>query len=260
MDRATLDVFAVSLVLPIAAMLFALLSPDPPAAPFTRSFEELGRAYRGTYIGLTLAAVAPAAGVAFLVWRTFLAFTEAGGFVAAADTISLRPGALAWLLSATILAMACAWFPFMIVISRRVLGDRYPELAGAFWVNPYKLRTEQQLRLGAGAACLAAVGITLLGDWRFVATPTEIRFDPYFAFEERVYRYDEVVAVETSAQTEAPDGSTRDERGFAIRFADGTAWTSTGDLSLSTYSELETLLGTVSARSGVPITQVAIVE
>jgi hypothetical protein len=109
-------------------------------------------------------------------------------------------------------------------------------------------------------AAAAAYAVWAMADWRLVVAPTEIRFDPLLAAAERSYAYDDVVAIETAPAVRAPNGSSVARRGFAVRFADQTAWTTNFDMAEARETELAEIVRVVSERSGLPITEVEVIE
>jgi hypothetical protein len=187
----------------------------------------------------------------------FVLFSGPAGFGYDGESFQLRPIVLAWALPSGFLGLISGAIAADLA-TQLALGSRYAEYVA------YQKLQAQRMGIDWQAAArvvlpaiggLAALAVLLLADWGLAFTPVEIRVDPLFGLEERVYAYDAVIAIETAPAFIAPNGKRVQRREHVLRFADGTAWNTRWDPSDANEDQIATLIAVVSERSGVPVTE-----
>lgn len=226
-------------------------------APGGRSLADLRQEYLGwDFVAMALVAILTAP-VAYGWWKLFLAVAPSVGLSFDGEVFMLRPGRLIWLLVAVLLGLMCV-LPIAGAIIDHALGERR-----AREYNEYA-----SLLLGCDAEavtpwlCGAMTGLALLtvfavSDWYAVFTPNDIRIDTFFGVSERRFGYADVTEIKTApAFLPLLRLMPVKRRLYVLRFADGSSWNTDQDPAGAGAAELRAIIDTVSARSGVPITEV----
>lgn len=253
MSSTWLTPFAASFAVAFTMAMLRRLFPVPRGA-VERSLEDLRREYQRWELVtvLLLFAIAPLA--SYVWWKVLLAVSDGTGFSSDGEVFVLRPAPIAWLIPAMLLGLlSCG--PSIDGIFRRLLKARYRE-----YVAYQNLRhgfdseaVERPFYLVFGG--LAVVGVLLLADCEMAVTPQGIRWDPLFGVQERLLRYNDVVAIRTAPAFVAPNGDRVERREYVVRFSDSSGWNTTWDHSEASDSETLSLVRAISERSGVAISE-----
>jgi hypothetical protein len=146
------------------------------------------------------------------------------------------------------------------LVSKFLLKERYAEFER---FGALKYRTDQ--RALSRTAAITVISAFLFGtmicfDAYLVASPNELRVNPFFGFERR-YPYDDLSAILTAPRLKAPIGSVVERRIFVLRFKDGTSYSTNyvPDHELGERTP-ELLVEALLLRSGLRLTEKAVLE
>jgi hypothetical protein len=257
MDSTWISATAVSIAVPLVFAALGRLYPAPPAPELDRSLADLTREY-WKWEALCLPiffAVAPVAG--WLWWQIFLGLAGDPGFSAEGGVHALRPSPISWLIPAMFLGMLSA-APVLEGILRWLLKGRYREYV-AYQNRRHGFDSEaieKPFYLGVGG--LSAIAACLIGNYYVLFTPNEIRINPLLGLRERVFAYEDVVAIHTAPALVAPNGDTVARREYAVHFSDSTLWNTNWDPSDATDEQVVSVVRAISERSGVPISELPV--
>ena len=226
-------------------------------APGGRSLADLRQEYAGwDFVAIALATILTAP-VAYGWWKLFLAVAPSVGFAFDGEVFLLRPGRLVWLLAAVLLGLMCV-LPLVGAIIEHALGERRSREYNEYASLLLGCDAEAVTPWGCGAMTgLALLTVLAVADWYAVFTPNDIRIDTFFGVSERTYGYADVTEIKTApAFLPLLRFTPVKRRLYVLRFADGFSWNTNHDPAGAGAAELRAIIDTVSARSGVPITEV----
>jgi hypothetical protein len=200
-------------------------------------------------LGGLAALLAVLAGGALVSWLTERLAGRRIEALQRAPNRRLTAAALLWLLAFTPAAGVGLWHLLKWMVETRAASTGRVEIAlfpgvvelgfvAAFLAlvltaMPLSLWAERSEWRGAATWMVFAVILAIplaaaaaIVDWYVVLTPDRFRYDAYFSFAERSYRYDEVRSIQRAPRLDA-EGNRAAGHEYLICFADGRGWTTT---------------------------------
>ena len=108
---------------------------------------------------------------------------------------------------------------------------------------------------------LSAIVLIAILDWHAVFYQDKATFESWFGFSASTYNYTEITQLRTAPSCRAPVGRLINRREYEITFRDGQAWRTSSIVAVGTRpEEKKKLFDLLSARSGVPIQEVPVLE
>lgn len=171
--------------------------------------------------------------------------------------ISLPPLSDAWLLAALFLAIFGSAVPIDLLY-RSMLRERYQAYANAsFRRNPgafRKLWMMPWLNWGVSIVIVALLAMSINSYAHFRAD--SIALNPFFGLNEARHAYSDVSEIAQVARYRSPIGDLKDRSHIAIRFVDGSVWTSIEGGRSSDPDLDERILELLQERTGLSPAQV----
>ncbi|HYD49575.1 MAG TPA: hypothetical protein VEB21_14565 [Terriglobales bacterium] len=141
-----------------------------------------------------------------------------------------------------------------------LLGERFAEFreyqARKFGFDSVRWMLPFYLVFGGVTAAVTAA----LLDWYVVFRADDMIVDHLVVFAERSYPYDELLEIRAAPRFENHSGDIEERWTFVLHFDDGHFWSSLLDPSHASEARLREIAGYVSAQSGLPITEVAVLH
>jgi hypothetical protein len=255
MSSAVMGALAASIGVPIAfAVLRKIFPYRQPEVGRTRSLEEL----RPEYWKWEAAAVAPTfVFVAVIGYLCFLGFCGLALWNArgpAPSRFLLLPG-IYWAVPALFLGIILAAIPIHFLY-KVLLRDRYAEYTA--YCN-MRVGFDAWKILGwmaAAIGCLSAIAVAAGLNCYTQITDQAIRIRSPLALHDRTYSFEDVDAIASVAGFKKRDGEFIPKRHYAIRFKDGTLWTTNEGLRDPDPAHDPEMIEFIAHTSGKPITEV----
>ncbi len=108
---------------------------------------------------------------------------------------------------------------------------------------------------------LGAIALLAILDWHAVFYQDKATFESWFGFSASTYNYTEITQLRTAPSYRALIGRVFNNREYEVTFRNGRAWRTSSMVAVGTRPEdKKKLFDLLSARSGVPIQEVPVLE
>jgi hypothetical protein len=174
------------------------------------------------------------------------------------QAIMTFPISHAFLVFAAVFAGAGLACMIFCMLFRRLLGEDAHWYLSYVSIRRYGCDYERLCR-GLGSAVIVLVVLMLPFGLNSYVQLRESGFatHPFFALQERVHLYSDIVSIDTAGKFIAPNGRTRHERDYVVRFKDGTRWVA-GDLPSGNVYDRVRVAEALAKKSGMTIAEVGI--
>lgn len=247
-------------VLTALAMHWAMHAfPSRPDPGEGATLEELAPRYgkwEGLFVSLYLASWVP---VTYVLWRLLRALADWNASLLGPADFVLTAEPLFWLLPAFFAALVLPGAP-LTWLARRMLGPRFAEYDRYLVLKhryDYARANRAALRV-TGWGCALAVFLGL--DWYVLVRDDALVVNGLVAVTDEVRPYADIRSIRTASRFIAPNGSVKERREWLVTFADGGTWSTFGLPAEQTELQKAAMVGSISARAGVTVEEIAVFE
>lgn len=164
-----------------------------------------------------------------------------------------------WLLPSVFLGLSLAAIPVHFLY-RALLRDRYEEYTMycnlKFGFDTWKIFRWFAIVMLCFSALVGAAGLTA----RTAVTDRALIIKSPLSMRDREYTFDQIEAIASIAGAKNRSGEFVSDPYHAVRFKDGSMWTSLDGLQNHKSAELPALIEFLAKRSGRPIEQVQVID
>jgi hypothetical protein len=219
-----------------------------------RSFAELRKDYRKWELFTFALLFTIASSTGYGWWKVLCNLVGSNGLSMSNEIYSISAGPVIWAIPAMVLGILTASLAIDIIY-KSLLKERYREYV-AYLNQRYRINTEAITKpFYIGSIVLVAIFIYLVADWYALFTPSQIRTNPFWGFQETVHAYSDVVSIKTAPKFEALAGNVKNRRAYVVYFSDSSTWDTAGEPSEAPAANMRKLIEEISNRSKVPITE-----
>jgi hypothetical protein len=261
MNSAQIGAIAASISVPIVMVLLAKAFPakvlDPASAK--SDLAALTPKYRKWEIAFSVCYIVAWIPCTLLIWVVFLGLARWHSSLLSDADFKLTTDPVFYLLPAFFLTLIVSVKP-IVWIAKSVLQSRYLEYETYTCLKTKfdSSRVGPLLNWGVGTACGIAVFIAL--NWYVLIRQDALIIHGALAVQEDRYSYADVRTIRTAPALIAPNGNTVYRREFVATFANGRILSTSTLLSELTESRKRALMQLISARSNIPIQEIAVFQ